>query len=284
MIYTNKLNLPQAICNAVQTERHNKQGCYSATTLLKGAKETILNDRHFEEIEVDVADSIWAIFGTAVHAIMENQKDNSFKEEFFSVDVLNSKVTGKVDSYDMENEIIVDWKTASIWKIKMNDFADWKRQGLIYSWLLKKSGLNVKKCRFVAMLKDHSKTKSKIESDYPKSPVYVFEFSVTEKDLEEIEKFIFAKVEELERCEKLSDDEIPTCSKEERWATDDKFAVMKNGRKSAIRVFDTKEEAESRMAELKGEYIEERPAESRKCSEYCACCEFCNFYKNNVAK
>ena len=57
----NSMNLPQAFCNAVNLERHNEKGCYSATTLLKGACATILTDRHFDEIEVDVADCVWQI-------------------------------------------------------------------------------------------------------------------------------------------------------------------------------------------------------------------------------
>lgn len=59
MNVTNRMNLPEALVKAVSTERHNKAGEYSATTLLKDATEVILNNRHFEEIEVDASDSIW---------------------------------------------------------------------------------------------------------------------------------------------------------------------------------------------------------------------------------
>ena len=52
----NSMNLPQAFCNAVNLERHNEKGCFSATTLLKGTTSTILTDRHFDE--VDVADCV----------------------------------------------------------------------------------------------------------------------------------------------------------------------------------------------------------------------------------
>lgn len=59
MKVTNKLHLPAAFVNAVSVRRHNEPGCFSATTLNKGAKEIILSDRHFDEIEVDAADSVW---------------------------------------------------------------------------------------------------------------------------------------------------------------------------------------------------------------------------------
>lgn len=279
MKITNNLNLPAALVQAVSTERHNEEGCYSATTLLKGACETVLTKRHFEEIEVDASDSIWQVFGTAVHSIFEKQNDNSFKEESFSVPVYNSKVTGRVDSYDIENEIIVDWKTASVWKVQFADFDDWKKQGLIYAWLMKQSGLEVKKCRFIALLKDHSKSKARIDANYPKSPVYVFEFDITESELEEIETFIKGRILELENAEKIEDEKLTPCSKEERWASDDKYAIMKTGRKTAIKLCDTEEEAKSLLEKLGGTSIEYRPAESRKCKDYCNVCKWCPFCK-----
>ena len=280
MKVTNKLNMPAAFVNAVSTNRHNAAGCFSATTLNKGAKEIILTDRHFDEIIVDAADSVWAVWGTAVHALLESQPDNNFHEEYFKVPVSNSFVTGQVDSYDMENGVINDWKTASVWKVQFNDFKDWRAQGLTYAWLLQQSGLDVKKCRFVALLKDHSKTKAKNDSSYPQSPVFIYEFDVTAADMEETAARILAKVQEIESAYKLDDDAIEPCSAEERWADGEKWAVMKNGRKTAVKVFDSQLDADAMAGEMgNAYYVEHRPAISRKCGDYCKCKEFCNFYK-----
>ena len=281
MKVTNKLGLPQAIVDAVSVERHNQKGSYSATTLLKSETETLLTNRHFDEIEVDASDSVWQIWGTAVHSIFEKQKDNSFKEEFFSVKVSNSTVTGRVDNYDLENEILADFKTCAVWKIIYNDFDDWYKQGMIYSWLMKQNGLNVKKCKFIALIKDHSKSKAMIDASYPQSPIYVYEFDVTENALSEIEVFIKDKIAKLEENENTPDNELKGCNKEERWATDPKFAVMKQGRKSAIKLFDSKEEAEKNMSALGGTYIEERKGEDKKCDNgYCNVCKWCPYFQN----
>ena len=280
MKVTNKLNMPAAFVNAVSTARHNAAGCFSATTINKGAKEIILSDRHFDEITVDAADSVWAVWGTAVHALLESQPDNNFHEEFFKVPVSNSFVTGQVDSYDMENATIYDWKTASVWKVQFADFDDWRRQGMTYAWLLKQSGLDVKKCVFVALLKDHSKTKAKTDSSYPQSPVFIYEFHVTAADMEETAARILAKVQEIENAYKLDDDAIEPCSAEERWADGEKWAVMKNGRKTAIKLFDNSADADAMAGEMgNAYYVEHRPAISRKCGDYCNCKDFCNFYK-----
>ena len=281
MQITNTLNLPAAFVHAVSTERHNAPHCYSATTLNKGAKEIVLTDRHYDEITVDASEQIWAVWGTAVHALLENEKDDNFHEERFKVAVGNSWVTGQVDSYDMERGIINDWKTASVWKVQFADFADWRAQGLTYAWLLTKSGLEVKKCRFVALLKDHSKTKAKHDASYPQSPVFVYEFDVTADDLAATEARIISKVTEIENAYKLGDDDIEPCTLEERWADGEKYAVMKNGRKTAVKLFDNQQDAEAYAGELgNSHYVEHRPAVSRKCEDYCSCCDFCNFYKS----
>lgn len=280
MKVTNKMNMPAAFVNAVSTTRHNAPGCFSATTLNKGAKEIILTDRHFDEITVDAADSVWAVWGTAVHALLESQPDNNFHEEKFKVPVCNSFVTGQVDSYDMEHATIFDWKTASIWKVQFADFGDWYKQGMTYAWLLKQSGLDVRHCVFVALLKDHSKSKAAKDASYPQSPVFKYEFDVTDEELQQTEARIIAKVAEIENAYKLGDDDIEPCSAEERWADDEKWAVMKNGRKTAIKLFDNSADADAMAGEMgNAYYVEHRPAISRKCGDYCKCKDFCNFYK-----
>ena len=302
MKVTNIYDLPQALVDAISTEKHNKDGEYSATTLLKGTCETLLTKRHWDEILVDASESIWQIFGTAVHSIFEAQKDNTFKEEFFSVDVSKSKVTGRVDSYDLENEIIVDWKTASVWKVIKQDFTDWKRQGLIYSWLIKKCGMNVKKCRFIALLKDQTMGEAKkrlrsnpnislsiftperpIDCEYPPFPIAIYEFDVTADDLADIENFIEAKVKELEFYDLTPDENLNPCTPEERWTTPEKWAHMKEGRKSAIKLYDSEEEA-NKVELKKDEYIEHRPGENKKCDNYCNCREWCPLFKKEVTE
>lgn len=282
MKVTNRLHLPEAFVKAVSVERHNKAGCYSATTLNKGTKEIILQERHWDEFTVDAADSVWATFGTAVHTIMEKYEDGNFHEEKFDIAVSKSRVTGVVDSYDMERGIINDWKTASVYKVMKDDFSDWYKQGMTYAWLLKQNGLDVRRCRFIALLKDHSMTKAETDNTYPQSPVFTYEFEITPEELEQTGARITAKVKDIEAAELMSDDDIEPCTAEERWADGEKWAVMKNGRKTAIRVFDTEIDAENCAGELgNSHYVEHRPAVSRKCGKYCLCRDFCNFYRGN---
>jgi len=285
MVITNKLDLPEGIVKAVDTEPHNKtDNELSATTLLKGIKEIILTWRHWDELTIDAADKIWAIFGTAVHALLEAEGKHEFTECEFKVPTPQGiTITGKIDNYNMETETITDYKTGSIWKVIMGDFGDWRMQGIIYAWLLIKSGFKAKQCRFIDLLKDHSKSKSKYDSKYPQAPVYIYNYPITEAELKEGENYINERIAEYLKYKDVADDDIPPCTDKERWASETKYAVMKQGRKTAVKLFDSAAEASQRAAELgAGHYVETRPGVSRKCSDYCDCCDFCNFYNNFV--
>jgi len=283
MIITNKLNLPAGFVKAVSTEKHNAPGSLSATTLIQGVKQIILTDRHWDVLTDDVSDRIWAIFGSAVHSLMESEGENNFTEQEMPYQVGGITVTGKIDNYDMKHGLIDDYKTASVNKVKFRNFDDWYLQGMIYAWLLWKNGFKAKRCRFITLLKDHSKTDALRDSQYPKDPVYIYAFPVTPQGLFKIGIYIKDKVEEFKRCSALDDDAIPPCAPDERWEHPPKYAVMKSGVKRAVRLFDIQEEADQlAVSKGNGHYVEVRKGESVRCRSYCLCRRFCNFYRENA--
>lgn len=284
MKITNNLKLPQPFVDAVTSEYKYKPNRYSVTSLLKGTCQTILERRHSEEIEQDVSDMIWLVFGSAVHKILEEGKEteNQLKENWISVDVNGFELSGIFDLYDEKEKKVVDYKTASVWKVTYDDWEDYRKQLLMYAWMLRKIGFECDKGEIVVILKDHSKTKSKLDSNYPPYPVYVKKFFFSESDFEEIEKFILMKFIDISYQNDYQDWELTPCSKEERWYSGDKYAVMKKGRKTALRVCDTEQQAKEYM-EWKGvtekdHYIEFRQGENKKCNEYCNVKEWCPLF------
>jgi hypothetical protein len=283
MKITNHLNLPSALVKAVGTEKHNAEKCLSATTLIQGTKQIILTDRHWDALEDDVSDRIWALWGTAVHSFLEHEGEDEFTEQEISYGVGGITITGRIDNYNMATGTICDYKTASVNKVKFHDFSDWYSQGMIYAWLLARNNFPVNRGRFIALLKDHSKSEARRDYRYPAKPTYVYEFNVTPEKLFNIGIFIRNKVREYETYKKLADDDIPPCLPEQRWDRPSVFAVRKEGRKTAVRLFDIEEEADKKAAELGvGHFVKKRPGESVKCRSYCLCSEFCNFYRQQV--
>lgn len=299
MKITNKLNLPQPFVDAVTREYQYKDKQYSVTTILKDVREILLTRRHNDEIEQDVADMIWLILGTATHSVLENSKEEEteFKEEHFVEEVENGyKLSGQADLYNAEKKMITDYKTCSAWKVIYNDFEDYRKQLLMYAWAFKKMGFEVEKGQIVAVMKDHNKTKAKIDSSYPDYPVKVIEFVFNEEDFIEIEKFIKDKFKEIAKYENVPDDELPICLPENRFNEGNKYAVKKKTNKRALKVYDNLEEAEKHLKqleyklmnkntgeieEIRNDYeIEVREGQDKKCMDYCSCCNFCSYYKD----
>jgi len=290
---TNHLNLPQPFVSAVESEYVPTPQQYSVTTVLNPSRYVILSRRHNSEVEQDVADMIWLLFGTAFHSILENSRaeEEQLQEQYlkqdlgmFDKELEGYKLSGKADLLDTKTNTMIDYKTTSVYKVMFGDYEDWRKQLLMYAWLFRQQGYKVNKGQIVALMKDHSKSKAKFDRTYPQYPVKVIDFEFDDQDFVDIEKEIIDKFKELKRCEQLKDNELPMCSMEERWNDGNKYAVKKKGNKRAERVFDTKEQAEEYMKDKKGYEIEERLGEDRRCMEYCSSCIYCPYWQERYGK
>ena len=298
MNITNTLNLPQPFVDAASSDHRYADKRYSVTAVLKGTREAILQRRHDAEITSDVADMVWAIFGTAVHSILESGEESNtqIKENKLVMDLPNGyQLSGIFDLYDDATGTVTDYKTASVWKVKFGcwddwkpkdgEFDDWRKQTLLYCWMLRQIGFDAKRGEIVALLKDHSKTKAKIH-EHPPLPVWQIGWDFAEEDFVWAEEFIAGKFAEIERCESLSDGELPLCTQQERWGDNDKWAVKKKNVKRAARVFDDRNAAFALRDELqestgKEHFVELRKGTDRKCVDYCSACEFCTYWQEN---
>lgn len=284
MIITNNLKLPAPFVNMAQRDYIYEPNEYRVTSLLKGVRETILERRHDAEIERDVSDMVWMLFGTAVHGVLEKHEEggNELKEQRIKIPFGDYVLSGQFDLYNDTTKTVTDYKTASVWKIIFGDFEDWRRQLLIYCYMLRKIGFDAQGGEIVAFLKDHSKRDAKIKPDYPQFPVKKVSFAFSDDDFIECEQWLSDRFALISRAEKLPDDELPLCTPEERFNSGDKYAVMKKGRKTALRVMDSLEEAERWKSEHGGDEIQKRPGEDKKCLDYCSACQFCSHYKEVV--
>jgi len=284
MNITNKNNLPQPFVDACRSEYEYKPKRYSVTTLLKGTREALLARRHSDEITCDASEMVWAIFGTAVHSVLEKgeKEDWQYQELRLEHTFPNGyTVSGIADFYDEKTQTVTDWKTASIWKVKMNDWEDYRKQLMCYAWLLQQMGYPCKHIEIVALLKDHSAAKASREADYPALPVYTVRWDLTDEAIEQAGKWIQHRIEEIQSAESLDDSSLPLCEPDQRWHKADKWAAKKKGVKRATKLFDNEEEAQA-YADANGLIVEYRPGEDTKCLSYCSCAEFCDYWKESV--
>lgn len=286
MRVTNVMGLPQPFVSAAEGEHAYKPGRYSVTSLLKGTRECILSRRHADEITQDASDMVWAIFGRAVHSILEDARetDTQLKENYVVVPVGGYEVSGIFDLYDDATGTVTDYKTASVWKAIKGDFADWRRQTLCYCWMLRQLGFDARRGEAVMLLKDHSKRDARVKEGYPPHPVAKVSWDFSDADMEECGRWIEGRLAAIAAAEALPDEGLPLCTPEERWGKGDTWAVKRKGLKRASKLYasevDARCDAAAREAREGRPYeVEYRPGEDTKCEGYCAAAPFCSHYR-----
>jgi len=294
MEFTNKLNYPQYIVDWLIHDDydHNYNPLtISATTMMKPTRAHLITVRHREELETDVSDRVAASVGSAIHDSIEKVRTENVQKEqralrTIMVGDIEYEVTGKYDILEHNEDGTVtlrDVKTTSVWAfIYGGKDDDYRLQLSVYRWLLSLD-YSVTDHGFIDFFfTDWQSSKAKQDNKYPQqriAPGHRIELM----SLEEIEEWILSRLELIEANKDLSDDDLPGCTREELWMSDDKFAVMKRGGKRATKLCDTRQEAETYMRTKKiAGFIQDRPAKVRRCN-YCAALPFCNqgqSYKN----
>jgi hypothetical protein len=287
MIITNKKGLPKSIVKAVEFHKHTKAD-YSATEILNDPKLIHLRNRHDSKITVDVVDQLFALMGQSTHYVLDAQDNkDALTEESMLIEVDGIKLSGRADYY--EDEILDDYKLTSLWTIVYGSrIKEWTEQLNIYAYMFYKYGFKVSKIRVIALLRDWSKTNALRITGCPDSQVEVVDLELW--DFEKTEQFIKERLAEIQKYKDTPDDEIPPCSIENRWKTDDKWAVIKDGNKKATKVCDTEAEAveyveKKKVDKPKEKYnIDFRKGIDKRCHDYCEVNQYCNYYKSlNVA-
>ena len=206
---TNKLGLPQPFVDAATSDHRYKPGRYSVTELLGGTCAAVLKRRHADDMEVDAADNVWAIFGSAAHEILRRSKETEtqLKEDWLCVDMGDGyELSGVFDLYDDSTGTVTDYKTTSVWKIQFADYEDWRKQTLVYCWMLRSIGFDARRGEIVALLKDHSKRKAMYDKDYPQHPVCRVGWDFGPSDFDKISKYIKEWFDDVWRQEATPDE------------------------------------------------------------------------------
>lgn len=291
MKITNQFNLPVTLLNAVKDDEYDKgDSVLSVTQLISSPRIVLLQDVNASNLSVDVADRVPALLGTAVHKIIEKgSKDipNHIVEERLFAEVMGWKISGAVDlQIDNGGEWeINDYKVTSVYSV-MDEKSEWVQQLNAYaylSWLV--HGRVVTKLKIIAILRDWMRKQVSVKPDYPQSQICVVDIPLW--SLQEQEDFVFSRVALHQAAKKAFDngEPIPYCTDQERWLRGETWAVMKEGRKSAIKLHDNKESAEGQVADLGGgHFVEHRAGAPIRCAgNYCMVANWCRQYQEELS-
>lgn len=283
MKITNDMNLPIPLVRAITNDPYEKGlADFSVTELLSPPLQVHLRRQHEDEIVEDASDRIWSLLGQSVHHIVERSGygfDDSENRIYLEVDVDGTPFTisGKPDHAVLLDGILQDYKVTSAWTHIRELRDEWIDQTNIYARMLfKDCPEKLRDIQVVAIYRDWSRTQMMRSENYPRKPVAVRDVPRIPFDLVDdmLAEMIRSHLAETPR----------PCTDEERWKSEDKWAVYSGMNKRAKKLCDTEEDAEEYIDynDIKKPRIEFRPGISRRCEDYCAVSKFCPQYKEEL--
>ena len=285
MRLTNKFELPEVFVNLMTRSTYTKGKAHlSVTELLNSPQIVQLKRKHWDELEEDVADKIFALFGTAMHSILEHGKtDGTIVEQRLHANIDGWDISGAIDLQEIQEEgiSIKDYKTTGAWAV-MNEKADWEQQLNLYAFLVEVvKGILVKDLAIVAIIRDWTRREALTKEGYPEAPIKVIPIRLW--SFEDREQFVRDRItlhSNAHLSTEIGEEYIP-CTPAEMWETETVYAIKKTGNVRAKSLHLTLEDAEQKLAELgKGFELEVRKGERRRCKDYCPVNQFCQQYKS----
>jgi hypothetical protein len=285
---TNKFDLPAPLVEAVKNDGYSNSGTLSVTTLIKPPQAYAIELAHKDELTEDASDRIWALLGQATHTILERAAatlgDDYLIEQRFFATLEGMKVSGQCDVIRKSTKTVQDYKVTSAYAAKSaiaEGKSEWALQLSMLAALARHNGQDVERGQIVAILKDWSRRTAEEEAkkassfgapcSYPQANVIVLDIPLM-SNAETIE-WMRARVNQFKAA---IEGNPPLCTDEERWKQPGKTALMKQGRKTAVKLFDSAAEIGPLPA---GHYIEERPTKFNRCEAYCNAVQWCPQHK-----
>lgn len=284
MIITNKYNLPKTFLNICERPTYTKGKAHiSATGLLAAPRLARLKEIYDDKIVTDVSDMIWSIFGTAVHNILEQGKDeNHIVEQRLHAELDGWHISGAIDlQITREDGIeINDYKTVGVWSV-MNEKIEWEQQLNVYAWLVETvKKMPVTELKIIAIIRDWNRRDAQSRPGYPEAQVATIPVQIW--PYEQRESFIRDRIHLHSEALFASEtgEELPDCSPEDCWEKPTTYAIKKDGAMRAKSVHTSLSEAEVALEKSgKGYALEVREGDRTRCASFCPVAQFCTQYQ-----
>lgn len=287
---TNKLNLPEPFLRAAEAAAYSKgEAQYSVTELIKPVRLGALSRLYRDVIVEDVADCMPSLMGRMFHLMLEKAGapvTKAILEERLYANVNGVVISGAMDHTVLwtdgpDKGTLDDYKSCSVYSVTKGTKFEWEAQLNIYHWLRSLQGQSVDRLRIIAWMKDWfvSRAIASVKSggNYPEHEIAVIEVPMW--DFKDTEQYVAGRIAAHQAADVwahamsqpgvASAEPEPQCSDEDRWRDKIRWAVMKTGRKTAIKLYDTEAEANFIAAQQKGGYVEVRGGTYKRCLLYC---------------
>lgn len=291
MRLTNRHGIPETIVRAIADDEYDKgDSVLSVTQLISPPRVVVLQSLNKDNLESDVVDRVPSLLGTAVHKIIEKgSKDipGHIVEERLFAEVHGWKISGAVDLQIDNGDgtwSINDYKVTSVYSVLSNK-PEWEQQLNCYAYLAYQShGRRMTSLKIIAILRDWQRKQAGFKADYPLSQIAVVDIPVWTPEKQEA--YVKERVALHQAAQKAVDTGEPLayCTDQERWVRGESWALIKEGRKSAIKLYDNEAEAsEAADAAGTGHSVQHRPGSATRCEgNYCLVSAWCRQWQEEL--
>lgn len=274
MKLTNNYNLPFALVKAMGEPRKPVKDRFSISDLISPPQIRYYKEKFWDKLEEDASSRLWALLGNSVHFILDKgQHPESLTEEKLTSIYMGVTISGIPDLWhDWE---LSDWKVTSVYSFLLGDKPEWEQQLNLYKWLYEQNGFKTEKLTINAILRDWQESKKLKDKDYPEIPFVSVNITIWASDA--LQSHLEVKVRDLLALEPRP------CTDDERWLRGETWAVMREKRKTAVKVCNSEVEAQEYLDFLISAqkikeigYIEHRKGSYVRCERYCPVHEVCS--------
>jgi len=272
-IWTNKDNLPSYMCRAVEAMADNHDigdADISITEVLDEPLVRHLKRKYGDTVKVDYSHRLLMLDGAMMdRLVFEYAPANAITHYRDEIEINGWKVSGELDILEPDKEnpehlILSDCKRSArgLGK-KERRVYDYTAQVNGYLEILRRNrpelASRVTKLRILNWCRAWNVMRKEPSIEWIKVPIW---------SSERITELLTERVKYHQEWDG-SETAPPKCDEHHRWVDPEKWACMKKGRKSALKLHDNEPEAEAHADTVDGGYVEYREENSIRCNYYC---------------
>lgn len=277
MRITNKFGLsPQLVSLVTRSQqRPPDMPHFRVTGLVKPPQLLRLEREHWDELETDASDLVFALYGSLVHQALGQFQDGSFVEERLTVELDGCTISGAPDLVTEASQgtyELRDWKFTAIPAAAYDGIRpEWEQQVNVYAYLLAEHGFPVSTMAVEVLYRDW-----KPHAKVPRAEVIPVNIWPREETLAFLHQRLALHMAPAARC-----------TDEDRWHRPDTWALARKGVKRALKLFpeEALAHADATTRVKPGQQYERffditfRPGEDVRCMSYCNVAAVCPQFK-----
>lgn len=216
MIFTNRLNLPQAVIRALENDPYSKDGAdFTSTQLAEPPRAEAIKHLYPDRLQIDASSRCRSLLGQGIHNILERGARDGIDivEKRFFWTFNKIKVGGKIDLYETDTQTLYEYKSclAEAFSKKKGggNKPEWVAQASVNRLLMELNHIHVKRVVVIGWLTDWREWM--VSDGYPEASVMPVEIEPWSR----VKTMLY--IEERLLLHMAARMALPSCSSRETW-------------------------------------------------------------------